>query len=69
MKRLLSDNINHFDDLSEVVDISPSRQCRKRVLHPSNDAMLVATRARHSGGGRIPTKACKHDAENGDFFN
>ena len=68
MKRLLSDNINHFDDLSEVVDISPSRQCRKRVLHPSNDAMLVATRARHSGGGRIPTKACKHDAENGDFL-
>ena len=63
----LSDNTNHFDDLSEVVDISPSRQCRKRVRQPSNDARLVTKRARHSGGGKIPAKACKHDAENGDF--
>ena len=30
----------------------------------SNEARLVA---RHSGGGKIPAKACKHDAENGDF--
>ena len=68
MERLLSDNMNHFDDLSEVVDISPSGQCRKRVPQPSNDAWLVAKRARHSGRGRIPAKACKHDAENGDFL-
>ena len=67
VERLLSDNMNNFDDLSEVVDISPSGQCRKRVLQPSNDAMLVAKRARHSGGGKIPAKACKHDDENGDF--
>ena len=69
VERLLSDNMNHFDDLSEVVDISPSGQCRKRVLQPSapNDAMLVAKWARHSGGDKIPAKACKHDAENGDF--
>ena len=68
MGRLLSDNMNHFDDLSEVVDISPSGQCRKRVRQPSasNDARLVAKRARHSGGGKIPAKACKHDAKNGD---
>ena len=48
VERLLSDNMNHFDDLSEVVDISPSGQCRKRVLQPSapNDAMLVAKWAR-----------------------
>ena len=67
MERLSSDNMNHFDDLSEVVDISPSGQCRKRVWQPSNDARLVAKRARHSGGGKIPAKSCKHDAENGDF--
>ena len=59
--------MNHFDDLSEVVDISPSGQCRKRVRQQSNDARLVAKRARHSGGGKITAKACKHDAENGDF--
>ena len=63
VERLLSDNMNNFDDLSKVVDISPSRQCRKRVRQPSNDARLVAKRARHSGGGKIPAKACKHDAE------
>ena len=68
MERLLSDNMNHFDDLSEVVDISPSGQCRKRVPQPSNDACLVAKWAHHSGGGRIPAKACKHDAEIGNFL-
>ena len=67
MERLLSDNMNHFDDLSEVFDISPSGQCRKRVRQPSNDARLVAKRARYYGEGKIPAKACKHDAENCDF--
>ena len=67
MDRLLSDNMNNFEDLSEVVDISPSGQCRKRVPQSSNDAWVVAKRARHSGGGKIPTKAGKHDAENSDF--
>ena len=67
MERLLRDNMNHFDDLSDVVDIPPSGQCIKRVRQPSNDARLVAKRARDSGGGKIPVKACKHDAENGDF--
>ena len=37
------------------------------MWQPSKDDRLVAKRARHSGGGKILAKPCKHDAENGDF--
>ena len=49
--------MNDYDDLSEVVSISPAGQGRKRQTVPV--ARCVAKQARHSasGGGKITGQA------------